>query len=87
MPITKSSLKIQHQEDLQPKASLIDVTRKSTLQKLSKNVFIRNVQITEYFEVEGHVTYVIGVKGHTKYLMNLGYLKSLGLIEKGDSGD
>jgi hypothetical protein len=55
--------------------------RKSTLQKFSKEVFIRNVSIADYADIDGHVSYIIEIKGRTKYLVSLQDLTKAGLID------
>ena len=56
--------------------------RKSTLQKFSKDVMIKHIEISDYDEKDSHVAYIIKVKGRTKYLVNLPDLETVGLIDK-----
>ena len=55
--------------------------RKSTLQKFSKDVLIKHLEISDYDEKDSHVAYIIKVKGRTKYLVNLPDLETVGLID------
>ena len=54
----------------------LESQRKSTLQKFSKEVFINRVQIIDHRELgdDDHVSYVLKVRGRTKYLVNVGDL-------------
>jgi hypothetical protein len=57
--------------------------RKSTLQKFSKEVFISCFEIIDYKILKGgHISYVIRVRGRTKYLVNIKDLAEIGLISK-----
>jgi hypothetical protein len=47
------------------------VCRRSTLSKFTKDVFIQSVQIVNYEDRDGHIYYVLRVKGRTKYLVDL----------------
>ena len=70
MAFDKSADEIQ--STLRPPSSNIESNaRKSTLQKFSKDVLIKYMQITDYEEKDSHVAYLITVKGRTKYLVNL----------------
>lgn len=56
--------------------------RKSTLQKFSKEVFINSFEIIDFKILGGHISYVIRVRGRTKYLVNIKDLAEIGLISK-----
>jgi len=43
---------------------------RSTLAKILKDVFVSSIQVISYSKQEGHVTFVILIKGKTKYLMS-----------------
>ena len=66
---------------LKPPIKDLDQGRKSTLQKFSKDVLIKHLEICEYDEKDSHVAYIINVKGRTKYLVNLKDLETVGLID------
>ena len=54
--------------------------RKSTLMKYSKEVFISRVEIIDHRKIGGHISYVIRVRGRTKYLVSAKELAEIGLI-------
>jgi hypothetical protein len=56
--------------------------RKSTLMKYSKEVFISRVEIIDHRKIKDHVSYVIRVRGRTKYLVSAKDLAEIGLISK-----
>jgi hypothetical protein len=56
--------------------------RKSTLMKYSKEVFISKVEIIDHRKIGDHISYVINVRGRTKYLVNVKDLAGIGLISK-----
>jgi hypothetical protein len=41
------------------------------MHKFTKDIFIASLQIVNYEDKDGHVTYIIKVEGRTKYLIDL----------------
>ena len=58
-----------------------DAYRKSTLQRFTKDVFIKGFSIIDFEEKDSHVGYVIRVLGKTKYLVDLMHLESIELYK------
>jgi hypothetical protein len=56
--------------------------RKSTLMKFSKEVFISRVELIDHKKIGDHISYIIRVRGRTKYLVNAKDLAEIGLISK-----
>ncbi len=50
--------------------------------KYSKEVFIQRVEVIDHRKIGDHISYVIRVRGKTKYLVSAKDLAEIGLISK-----